>query len=473
MTQTALPTEITDVDLLIIGGGKAGKSLALHRAAKGDSVAMIEREYVGGTCINVACIPTKSLVTSARAIEQARRAGLLGVHGTEAAQVDLADLRGHKEGIVSTLVGAHEKMFTAPGLDFLRGEAVFTAPKTVAVTAADGSVRHLRGARVLINTGSRPARPEIPGLWESGAWTSEDILRLEELPASLAIIGGGYIGVEFAQMMATFGVSVTLISSGEHILPREDADIAGAVADGLVASGVTILGNVRAVAASVVEGGEKALTRVELSDGSTVEAERVLVAAGRVPNTDALGLDVAGVEVNERGFIVVDDHLRTSAADVWSAGDCAGTPMFTHASWHDYRVIRSQFEGSPADEGALTTTGRLVPWTVFTTPELARIGLSEKEALEAGHEVLIAKLPTANIPRAKTMRTTEGVWKAVVDASTHRILGASLVGAESGEVITAIHMAMAGGLTYQQVRSQMIAHPTMGEGLNLLFDQLP
>ena len=518
--------EIENVDLLVVGGGKAGKSLAMERAKAGWKVAMVERQFVGGTCINVACIPTKSLVNLARRLSDARTDEAFGVVGTEGARVDLAKLRAHKESIVGAMVGAHEKMFAAPGLDFIRGEARFTGERTVTIALEDGGERTIRGERVLINLGSRPARPAIPGLWESGAWTNEEILRLEELPSSLAIIGASYIGVEFASMMATFGVDVTLISSGDHVLPREDEDAARVVEAGLEAAGVRIVPG-RAESASR-EGNTTTLT---LSDGSTVSAEAVLVAVGRVPNTDGIGLDEAGVELTDRGFVAVDEHLRTSAEGVWAAGDCAGTPMFTHASWSDFRIIRAQLTGASLDEAGVeltdrgfvavdehlrtsaqgvwaagdcagtpmfthaswsdfriiraqltgasldeattTTKGRTIPYAVFATPELARIGLSEGEAREAGLDVRIAKVPTAAIPRAKTMRYAgEGFWKAIVDANTHQILGATLIGPNVSEVITAVHVAMAGGLTYEQLRFLPIAHPTMGEGLQVLFDSL-
>ena len=279
-------------------------------------------------------------------------------------------------------------MFAAPGLDFIRGEARFTGERTVTIALQDGGERTIRGERVLINLGSRPARPAIPGLWESGAWTNEEILRLEELPSSLAIIGASYIGVEFASMMATFGVDVTLISSGDHVLPREDEDAARVVEAGLEAAGVRIVPG-RAESASR-EGNTTTLT---LSDGSTVSAEAVLVAVGRVPNTDGIGLDEAGIELTDRGFVAVDEHLRTSAEGVWAAGDCAGTPMFTHASWSDFRIIRAQLTGASLDDATTTTKGRTIPYAVFATPELARIGLSEGEAREAGLDVRIAKVP--------------------------------------------------------------------------------
>ena len=415
---------IETVDLLVVGGGKAGKSLAMERAKAGWKVAMVERRFVGGTCINVACIPTKSLVNSARRLSDARTDQAFGIVGTEGARVDLSKLRAHKEGIVGAMVAAHEKMFAAPGLDFIRGEARFTGERTVTVALEEGGER--------------------------------------------AIIGASYIGVEFASMMATFGVDVTLISSGDHVLPREDEDAARVVEAGLTSAGVRI---VRGRAESASREGDT--TTLTLSDGSTVSAEAVLVAAGRVPNTDGIGLDEAGVELTDRGFVAVDEHLRTSAEGVWAAGDCAGTPMFTHASWSDFRIIRAQLTGASLEDATTTTRGRTIPYAVFATPELARIGLSEGEAREAGLDVLVAKVPTAAIPRAKTLRYAgDGFWKAVVDANTHQILGATLIGPNVSEVITAVQVAMAGGLTYEQLRFLPIAHPTMGEGLQVLFDSL-
>lgn len=465
-SQADVPVE--EVDLLVVGGGKAGKSLAMLRAKAGDRVVMVERDKVGGTCINVACIPTKTLVGSARRLAEARTDADFGVVGTEGARIDLASLRAHKEGVVGAMVAAHEKMFAAPGIDFIRGSARFVGERTVNITTDDGTIRTISAPRVLINLGTRPARPAIPGLWESGAWTSEDILRLESLPQSLAIIGAGYIGVEFASMMATFGVAVTLVSSSPRILPREDADAAAELEAALEAQGVTIVRGARAESASR----DGSTTAVALSDGTTVVAEAVLAAVGRTPNTDGIDLELAGVDVDERGFIAVDPHLRTTAEGTWAAGDAAGTPMFTHASWSDYRIIRNQLDGVGLDDPTTSTAGRTIPYAVFSTPELARIGLNEAEAAAQGLDVRIAKIPTAAVPRAKTLRSPAGFLKAVVDARTHRILGATLIGEHASETITAVQMAMAGGLTYEQLRFLPIAHPTMGEGLQILFDSL-
>ena len=455
-------------DLIVVGGGKAGKSLAMNRAKKGWKVALIERQFIGGTCINVACIPTKSLVAAARRMDDTRSDATFGIEGTAGAYINVEKLRAHKEGIVSAMVAAHEKFFAAPGIDFMRGSARLLDAHSVEVKLEDGTLRQLHSDRVLLNLGTSPAHPPIPGLWEAGAWDSEDILRVEEIPSSLVIIGGGYIGIEFASMMTSFGSKVTVVASGPHILDREDPDIAAIYEKSLQDRGVTILTGVLAKSGSK----QGNTITVELSDGSSVSAAKVLVAAGRIPNTKGIGLEEAGVTLDQRGFISVDDHLHTNVDGVWAAGDCAGTPMFTHASWNDYRIIREQMDGVSLDDPRTSKAGRLIPWALFAEPELGRIGLNETEAKEQGLDVLVASIDTAAIPRAKTMRDTTGKWKAIVDAKTHTILGATLVGPQSGEVITAVQVAIAAGMTYEQLRMLPIAHPTMGEGLNILFDSL-
>ena len=456
-------SEVQDVDLLVIGGGKAGKSLAMDRAKAGWTVAMVERDKIGGTCINVACIPTKSLVGSARTLLDARGAAVMGVEIDGEPTVSLTRLREHKESVVGGMVAAHAKMFPASGMDFMMGTARFTGERTVEVALNDGGTRVLRGRDVVVNTGTAPAVPPVDGIEGADVWNSETILHLEKIPESMIVLGGGYVGCEFASMFAVFGTRVILVQGRDQILPREDPDVAAQVAEVLAAQGVELRLGARARAVRR-EGGDAVVT---LEDGSELQAEELLVAAGRAPVTDDLGLDVAGVELTEKGFVAVDDHLRTSADHVWAAGDVAGSPQFTHASWNDYRVLKEQLTG-----GEATTDGRLVPYTVFTTPELARIGLTETEARRQGYEVKVARLEVSAIPRAKTLHDTTGSWKAVVDAATDKILGVALFGHGSGEVLAAVQMAMLGGLPYQQVRDAVITHPTMAEGLNLLFDTL-
>jgi pyruvate/2-oxoglutarate dehydrogenase complex dihydrolipoamide dehydrogenase (E3) component len=454
-----------DVDLLVVGGGKAGKSLAMDRAKAGWSVAMVERDKIGGTCINVACIPTKSLVGSARTIVAARHADVMGIELDGNPAVSLEALRRHKESVVGGMVEAHRKMFIDSGMDFIMGTARFVAPRTVQIALNDGGTRLIRGRDVVVNTGTTPALPRLPGIREADVWTSETILHLDRLPETLLILGGGYVGCEFASMFALFGSRVVLVQAGPQLLAREDPDIAGEVADILTGQGVELhLGSRAAAVKREPDHGPVTLT---LEDGTVLTGDELLVATGRSPVTADLGLDVAGVRLTDRGFVVVDDHLRTSAEHVWAAGDVAGSPQFTHASWNDFRVLRANLSGRDA-----STAGRIVPYTVFITPELARVGMTETEARSAGHQVRVAKIPVSAIPRAKTLHDTTGTWKAVVDADTDQILGAALLGHNGGEVIAAVQLAMLGGLPYQSVRDAVLTHPTMTEGLNLLFDTL-
>jgi pyruvate/2-oxoglutarate dehydrogenase complex dihydrolipoamide dehydrogenase (E3) component len=456
---------VEDVDLLVIGGGKAGKSLAMDRAKAGWKVAMVERDKIGGTCINVACIPTKALVGSARTVLMGRHAKVMGVELDDQLLVSLDGLRRHKSSVVDGMVAAHKKMFAASGMDFILGTARFIAPRTVEVETRDEPIRLLRGTDVVINTGTTPAIPDLAGISESRVWTSETILQLERLPQRLIVLGGGYVGCEFASMFALFGTQVTLLQGPDQLLPREDSDVAAEVAAILANQRVGLrLGTRTQAVHREANNGEVV---VVLEDGSQVRGEELLVATGRAPVTAHLGLESAGVDLTDRGFIWVDSHLRTTADHVWAAGDVAGTPQFTHASWNDFRILKANF-----DHGDAITTGRIVPYTVFITPELARVGITEAQARAQGHNVAIGKIPVSAIPRAKTLHDTTGTWKAVVDADTDLILGAALLGHNAGEVISTLQMAMLGALPYQQVRDAVLTHPTMGEGLNLLFDAL-
>ncbi len=455
--------ETEHFDLLVIGGGKAGKSLAMDLAAAGQRVAMVERGMIGGTCINVACIPTKTLVNSARLLAATRRAAEFGIDaGTPAVNLDL--LRARKEDVVGTMVAGQRKSFLASGMDLVIGQARFTGPRTVEVVDDAGTPRSLSGTSVVVNTGMVPAVPDIPGLRAAQPLTSTSILTLAELPASIVILGGGYIGCEFASMLSIMGVAVTLVQRGASLLPREDTDVSAAVTSALESDGVSV--RLGAAAESVVR--TNGTVTVSLADGTTVEAAEVLVALGREPVTAGLGLEAAGVDLAPGGLVAVDEFLRTTADGVWAAGDVAGTPQFTHASWNDYRILKANLAAGPG-VALHSTRDRLIPYCVFTTPELGRVGLSEAQARAAGHDVRIAKMPVTAIPRARTVGQLEGMWKAVVERGTDRILGVSLLGHESSEVIAVVQMAMLGGLPYQQVRDAVIAHPTMAEGLQLLF----
>ncbi|QTG82726.1 dihydrolipoyl dehydrogenase family protein [Arthrobacter crystallopoietes] len=457
--------DIEEVDLLVIGGGKAGKSLAMDRAKAGQKVAMVERGMIGGTCINVACIPTKTLIHSGRVLETVRRAEEFGISGVEDPRMDLALLRHRKDDVVGTMVKGQLSSFTDSGMDFILGAAKFTGPRTVHVDLNDGGTRVLRGTDVVINLGTEPALPPIAGLAEARVQTSNTLLELESLPESIVILGGGYIGCEFADLLNTIGVDVTIVQRGNQLLGREDADISAAVKKAFIDAGITV--RLGAAAEKIQRAGDGTVT-ITIDDGETLGAEDVLVALGRKPMTDGANLEAAGVVLDDRGFIEVDQQLR-AADGVWAAGDAAGTPQFTHASYDDYRILKTNLAARHGDGGARTTEGRLIPYTVFISPELGRVGLTELQARDAGHDVRIAKMPVAAIPRARTLGQTEGVWKAVLDRKTGRILGVALLGTEASEATAVVQMAMLAGLDFTAVRDAVITHPTIAEGLNLLF----
>ncbi|MET9297074.1 FAD-dependent oxidoreductase [Streptomyces sp. NPDC003077] len=450
---------VEDADLLVIGGGKAGKTLAMDTARAGRRVVMVERGMIGGTCVNVACIPTKALVTSARLARRAAAARSLGLN-LDKPEVDPRLLRSHKEGVVSEMVDLNHRQFLDSGMDLVLGEARFVAERTVEIRLNDGGRRVVRGADVVINTGTVPYLPPVPGLAEAGVLNSETIQRLDRLPERLVVIGGGYVGLEFAHMFAAFGSHVTVIDHSPALLPQEDPDVTEVLAECLRQDGVEMVGGVTVKEVAREEDG----IRLLLGDGRSLIADDVLAATGRSPVTAELGLDAAGVRTDERGFIRVDDRLATDAPHTWAVGDVAGSPQFTHVSLDDYRVVKENIAG-----GTRSTSRRLVPWNLFTDPELARVGLTEKQARATGRNIRVARLPVKAIPRARTLRDTRGVWKAVVDRDTEEILGVALLGPESSEVLTVVQTAMWAGMPYTALRDGLIAHPTMAEGLNALF----
>jgi pyruvate/2-oxoglutarate dehydrogenase complex dihydrolipoamide dehydrogenase (E3) component len=382
--------------------------------------------------------------------------------------MDLALLRHRKEDVVSTMVKGQLASFTASGMDFILGEATFVGERTVRVTLNDGGTRTLRGADVVINLGTEPLVPPIEGLAESNVHTSNTLLRLEALPESIAILGGGYVGCEFADLLNTIGVRVTIVQGGERLLPREDEDISGQIAKNFTDAGITLRLGSRARKIARAQDGSVTVT---LGSGESVTADDVLVAAGRRPVTDGLNLENVGVKLTERGFIAVDEYLHTTADGVWAAGDAAGSPQFTHVSYDDYRVLKTNLAAQQGIGAPRSTAGRLIPYAVFTTPELGRVGLSEREARDAGYNIRVARMPVSAIPRARTVGHLDGLWKAVVDRDSNGILGAALLGTDASEAIAVLQMAMLGGMEYTAVRDAVITHPTIAEGLTLLFTQ--
>ncbi len=447
-------------DSIIIGFGKGGKTLAGKLAAKGEKVAMIERSQgmYGGTCINVGCIPSKSLVTSAKASK---------AHGFMSFEkrAELYKRAVEEKTRLTAMLRKknYEKLANLPNVDVIDGEASFTGPKQVSVTTEGGRLE-LEGGKVFINTGSVSVVPKIEGVEGPNVYFSDSMMELSELPRRLVIIGGGYIGLEFASMYAGFGSTVTVISDLPQFLPREDEDVAGAIMSVLMAKGVDfILG---AAVKGIEHGNGKAAVVFEHEgQKKRLEAEAVLVATGRRPNTDALALDKAGIETTPRGAVKVDSLLRTTAKDVWALGDVNGGLQFTYVSLDDYRVVLSQLTGGDYS----LEKRKNVPYSVFIDPSFSRVGLSEKEAIAAGYDVKVAKLPAAAIPKAQVLRAPDGMLKAIVDAKTGMILGAALLCEESYEMINTVKLAMDLGAHYTVLRDQVFTHPTMSEALNDLF----
>lgn len=454
-----------EYEVIVIGGGKGGKTLAIELGQKGVKTALIERsaEMIGGSCINLACIPTKTLIASARMGQEARRASDFGVHVRDVI-VDWPSVRRRTEDVVAAMRAMNHKNFIAPpNLDFILGTARFLEPHVIEVREQNGAVRQLAADKIFINTGTRPAQPEFPGLADIGplALNSESIQRLDALPRHLVVLGGSYVALEFAQMFRFFGSEVTVLERGPQLLKREDEDVVEALAAILREDGIDI--RLNASAARVEKDGD-GVSIILSGDGKTtrVSGSHLLMAVGRTPNIEELNLTAAGVETNARGFVTVNERLETSVSGIWALGDVNGGPQFTHASLDDYRIVKANV----FDCGQRTTSDRLIPFTLFTQPELARIGLTEKQARQQRTPIRVAKLPVAAIPRAKTMSETRGFIKVIVDAETGRILGCTILSVEAGEMISPVQMTMIANLPFAALRDAVLTHPTMAEGFN-------
>jgi pyruvate/2-oxoglutarate dehydrogenase complex dihydrolipoamide dehydrogenase (E3) component len=440
-------------DAVVIGAGQAGVPLAAAFADAGRRTAVIERAHVGGTCVNEGCTPTKTLVASGRVAYLARRARDYGIDVDDVG-VDMPAVHDRMAGVVESFRTGSERRLAKHGVTLVRGEARYLDARTIAV----GDLR-IETPLSVINTGGRPSRPAIPGLDGTPTLDSTSMLGLTTVPEHLVIIGGGYIGCEFAQMFRRFGAAVTIIQRGAQLLSSEDPDIAGAVAKILVEDGIDVI--MPAAILSV------APQHVVLRD-RVVTGSHILVCTGRTPNTETLGLDAAGVAITPSGHVKVTDTLATSAPGIYAAGDVTGEPEFTHVSYDDFRILKTNL----IDGGRATTTGRLIPYTVFTDPQLGRVGLTETAARRAGYDVAVAMLPVSAIARAIETGETRGHIKAVVDRATSRILGVAVLGIEGGEIMGALQIAMMGNLPYQRLRDGIFAHPTLLESVNNLFASL-
>jgi pyruvate/2-oxoglutarate dehydrogenase complex dihydrolipoamide dehydrogenase (E3) component len=439
-------------DAIVIGAGQSGGPLSSALARSGRKTALIEREHVGGTCINEGCTPTKTMVASARVAYLARRAADFGVHAGPIS-IDMARVRQRKRHIVDSFrSGSERRVRETPGLDLVFGEARFVGPKTVQV-----GPDQLSAELFFINVGARPSAPDIPGIDCVPVLNSTSIMELDVVPEHLLVLGGGYVGLEFGQMFRRFGSQVTIVQRGPRLLGREDADVADAVAALLREDGVVVM---LQSAATRVEPG----IHVTVND-QTITCSHILAAAGRTPNSDTLNLHATGVATDKGGFIPTNNRLETNVAGIYALGDVKGGPAFTHISYDDYRVLRTNL----VEGGNATIEGRMVPYTVFIDPQLGRIGLGEDDARRDGRRIRIAKMPIAHIARALEVDETRGFMKIVVDCDSDQILGAAVLGLEGGEIMAQIEIAMMGKLPYKTLQQAIFAHPTLAESLNTVF----
>ena len=456
------PTE--QYDVIIIGAGQAGGPLSTALAKAGKKTAIIEREHVGGTCINEGCTPTKTMVASARAAYVARRGPDYGVLGGNHITVDLVKVRDRKRTIVREWsTGSQQDIENTDNVDLLLGNATFTGPKVISVTFPNGQPeRILTAPTIFINTGEHPSLPNISGLHDMPTLNSTSIMELDHVPEHLVILGGGYIALEFGQMFRRFGSQVTIINRGKQLLSREDTDIAEEVLNILREDGITVFLEAKIESAS----GTANVTFTPGNGASqTVEGSHLLVATGRMPNTKDLNLTATGVQTNDKGYIIVDDYLETNVPGIFALGDVKGGPAFTHISYDDYRIVKANYlQGEHR-----SIANRLVPYAVFIDPQLARVGINEAEARQQGRNILVAKLPMSSVARAIETDETRGFMKAIVDVETQQILGCAILGIEGGEIMTAVQIAMMGKLPYTALRDAAFAHPTLCESLNNLF----
>jgi pyruvate/2-oxoglutarate dehydrogenase complex dihydrolipoamide dehydrogenase (E3) component len=459
---------ITHYDAIVIGAGQAGGPLSTALARAGHRTALIEREHIGGTCINEGCTPTKTMVASARVAYLARRGADYGVR-TGPIEIDMVRVRQRKRDIVDSFRSGSEKRITStPGLDLLRGEARFVGPKTLEVSMPGSPPVRISGERIFINTGARPSQPQIPGLDSVPYLNSTSIMELDTVPEHLVVIGGGYVGLEFGQMFRRFGSHVSIVQRGPRLLAREDADVADAVADILREDGITVLLETDVARVDRTDAGRIRVFVKGAQGDQTVEGSHLLVAVGRTPNTDMLNLAATDLQTDSRGFLPANDRLETAVPGIFALGDVKGDPAFTHISYDDYRIIKTNL----LEGGSRGVDDRPVPYTVYIDPQLGRIGVSEETARQSGRSIQVAKMPMSHVARAREVDETRGFLKVIVDAQNQHILGAAILGIEGGELMSMLEIAMFGNLSYTVLRDAIFAHPTLAEGFNNLFASL-
>jgi pyruvate/2-oxoglutarate dehydrogenase complex dihydrolipoamide dehydrogenase (E3) component len=463
----AAPAAVERIENLVLGGGEAGKYVAWELAEQGRPVMVVERALIGGSCPNVACLPSKNVIRSAQVAHLVTNGAEYGTRNRREA-TDMEAVRERKRMMVEAMIEIHRKRFAAPGIEFVLGEGRFVAERTVDVQLAEGGSRRIAADRMFLNLGTHASVPDIRGMSAAAPLTHVEALELDRVPEHLMVLGGGYVGVELAQAFRRFGSRVTVVERDAQLLPREDEDVAEAVRKIFEQDGIEIFLGAEVEA---VEGrsGERVRLRIRTAEsGHTLEGSDLLVATGRTPNTAGIGLDSAGVELDARGYIKVDDRLRTTAAGIWAMGECAGSPQFTHVAFDDFRIVRDDLEGKER-----TTRGRLVPYCAFIDPELGRVGLNESDARRLGIRARIQRLPMTSVLRGRAIGETRGFMTAILDEKSDRILGFTMFGHGAGEVIAVVQTAMLADAPYTVLRDAIFTHPTMAEGLNVLFATTP
>jgi pyruvate/2-oxoglutarate dehydrogenase complex dihydrolipoamide dehydrogenase (E3) component len=456
-----------EYDLVILGGGTGSTIAAWTFAKQGQRVAAIDRKYVGGSCPNIACLPSKNVIHSAKVASYFRRSDEFGIARKDFT-VDMSAVRDRKRRMVSGWNKVYLENYKNSGAEFILGSGRFIGPKTLEVRLHDGTIRQLRGANVIINTGTRAVLEPVPGLVDAQPLTHIEALELDEVPEHLFVVGGGYVGLELSQAMRRFGSKVTVIDRNDRLMHREDDDVTEALQNLFEDEGIDIVLNATVKRISGKSGQSVRIVIEQRGAEKTLEGSHLLVAAGRSPNTDGIGLELAGVELTDRGYIKVNERLQTTAPGVWAIGEVAGSPQFTHVSVDDFRVVYDSITG-----GKRVTTGRLVPFCLFTDPEFARVGLSEKEAKAQGIAYRLFKIPMEAVMRASTLAETRGFLKALVETGGDRILGFTGLGVGAGEVLSSVQIAMVAGLPYTALRDAILTHPTLVEGFIPLFSSVP
>lgn len=468
---TTLPTDSAtlareEYDLVVIGSGEGSKFLAWTLARQGQRVAMVERKWIGGSCPNIACLPSKNVIHSAKVASYVARAAEFGIN-IPSYTIDMHAVTSRKRKMVKELVDIHVRNYDTSGTTLILGDGHFIGPKLLEVDMPDGSKRRVTGKRIVIGTGTRATVDKIPGLAASSPLTHIEALELDTLPEHLIVIGGGYIGLEFAQAMRRLGSKVTLIERNATLLHWEDPDVSEGIEVLFHDEGIDVLLDATVVDVTGTSGESVTITYAQYGATKTVDATHIFVSTGRTPNTDGIGLDLAGVELTDRGFIKVNEKLETTAPGIFADGEVAGSPQFTHIALDDFRILRDNFAG-----GNRVTTGRQVPSTLFTDPEVAHVGMSETDAKKKGIGYRLFKIPMAADLRTRTLSETRGFMKALV-AEDDSILGFTVFGVGGGEIMSAVQIAMLGKLPYTALRDAILTHPTLTEGLVLLFMSAP